>query len=315
MVVIGTALQKRLLDAARQHLGPNGEQILRDAAEQDIGTPLEQVTYAQLPALIDAAERVAAPAAGRDSAFGLAAELDVLHADAGAGLSGRLIGAVGKRLGPSAEPFLTNVCARLGLDLAVLDRTQLSQLAAAARQDAGALLGADTADAVAAAVQEAGNVRPPGLVQRIVDVAREHGGAEGEPLVRDLCHQRLEFELDNIPIQGISPLARAVERDGPARLGKVRTAAFMTAVRQAVASPADTLRAKIVALTNQQVGPAGTIFLKKVSAKHGLPFDAVDYEHIMWLAEVLRAEATPIVGKQAADDLARGVRGFLTGDR
>jgi hypothetical protein len=33
----------------------------------------------------------------------------------------------------------------------------------------------------------------------------------------------------------------------------------------------------------------------------------------MWLAEVMRTEATPLVGKKGADDMARTIRGFLTG--
>ncbi len=315
MVVIGTALQKRLLDTAKQHLGPGGDTILRDAAQSALAIPLEQVTYAQLPALINAAERVSAPAAGRDIAFAIASDLDTLARDAEVGLAGRLVGAVGKRLGPSAEPFLTNICSRLGFPLEEVERAQLPQIASAVRRDAGVLLGPETAEAVAVAVLEAGDARPPGLVSRVLEIAREHGGDAGEKLVRDLCHERLEFELDNIPVAGIGPLARAVERDGPPRLGTVQTAAFMAAVRVAMVSPADDLRAKIIALCNRQIGPAGPVFVKKATAKHGLPFDAVDFEHIMWLAEVLRAEAAPIVGKQGGDDLARGVRAFLTGEK
>jgi hypothetical protein len=311
MVVIGTALQKRLLDAAREHLGADGEVVLRETAERELNIPLEQVQYTQLGALVAAAERAAAPIAGRGPAFAMAADLDTLAADADAGLAGRLIGAVGKRLGPSAEPFLANICGRAGLVLDEIERGQLLRLAAAVRTEAAILLGEESAEAVAQAVQEAGEARPPGLVRRLLEIAREHAGDEGEALVRDLC-QRLEFELDEIPIAGIDPLARAVERDGPPRLGKVQTAAFMAAVQRAVVSPATGLRQKVVALTSREMGPAGPLFLKKATAKHGLPFDAVDFEHLMWLAEVIRAESAPIIGKQAADELAREVRGFLT---
>jgi len=312
MVVIGTALQKRLLDAAREHLGAEGERVVRASAEQTLGTPLEQVHYSQLASLLAAAERAAAPVAGRDVAFAIAADLDTLATDADAGLPGRVIGAVGKRLGPSAEPFLVNICGRADLSLDEIERAQLPALAAAVRKEATLLLGEDVAEGVAQAVQEAGDARPPGLVGRIVDIGRAHAGAEGEALLRDLCHQRLEFELNDIPIAGIGPLARAVEHDGPARFGRVRMAAFVVAAQQATASPAGPLRDKIAALTSRQMGPAAPLFLKKATARHGLPWEAVDYEHIMWLAEVIRAESAPIVGKQAADDLAREVRGFLT---
>jgi hypothetical protein len=312
MVVIGAALQKRLLDAAREHLGAESEGVLRDAAERELDVPLEQVHYGQLATLIAAAERAAAPIAGRETAFAMASDFEALAADADAGLAGRLIGAVGKRLGPSAEPFLSNICGRVGLTLEEIERDQLPRLATGVRAEAALLLGADTAELVAQAVQEAGDARPPGLVQQVIAIARDHAGAEGEALVRDLCHQRLELELDEIPIAGIRPLARAVERDGPPRLGRSRTAAFLAAVQRAVISPATALREKIVALTSRQMGPAGPLFLKKATAKQGLPFDAVDYEHLMWLAEVIRAESAPIVGKQVADDLARDVRNLLT---
>src|SRR4051812_37561535 len=115
MVVIGTALQKRLLDAARDHLGADGEAVVREAAERELTTPLEQVHYSQLPSLVSAAERAAAPIAGRAIAFAMAADLDTLAVDADAGLPGRVIAAVGKRLGPSAEPFLVNICGRANL--------------------------------------------------------------------------------------------------------------------------------------------------------------------------------------------------------
>src|SRR3712207_130393 len=194
MVVIGAALQKRLLDAAREHIGADGERLLRETAEREREIPLEKVEYAHLGALMASAERAAAPLAGRGTAFAIAADLDTLAADADAGLAGRLIGAVGKCLGPAAEPFLTNTCSRAGLVLDEIERNQLSQLAAIVRTEAAILLGEDSADAVAQAVQEAGESRPPGLVGRVIDIAREHAGAEGESLVRDLCHQRLELD-------------------------------------------------------------------------------------------------------------------------
>src|SRR5207253_11477108 len=98
-------------------------------------------------------------------------------------------------------------------------------------------------------------------------------------------------------------------------IGAERTGVFLGLAKQAVASPADPLRQKILELARRQIGPAGPDFLKRACTKNGLPFDAVDYEHIMWLAEVIRADAKPLVGQKGADELARGVRAFLTGGR
>lgn len=315
MVVIGTALQTRLLDTAKRQLGPGGESIVREAAQRAAELPLEQLSYAQLPALLTAIERDAPSVVGRDAAYGLAEDLDALHTDADAGLSGRMIGAVGKRLGPAAEPFLANVCGKLGVSLTGVDRAQLPQIAVAVKAEASVLLGEDTARALAAAVEESRSARPPGLVARIIDLARERAGAEGETFIREICHERLEISLDEVDIDGIALLARAVERDGPARIGAQRTAAFLALARPVLASPSEPLRLKMLELAKKKIGPAGPDFLKRACSKAGLPFEAVDYEHIMWMAEVVRTEATPLVGKKGADELAREVRNFLTGGR
>jgi hypothetical protein len=313
MVVIGTALQTRLLDAAKRHLGPDGDTVVREAAHHVVGLPLEQLSYAQLPVLLTAVERDAPLAAGRQLAFSIAEELDQLHDDAEAGLSGRLIGTVGKRLGPSAEPFLANVCAKLTLQLETIDRGHLPQVAAAVRQDAALLLGPEVAAQLGQAVEDAANARPVGLSKRVIEVATERAGAQGEPVIRELCHERLEIDLDDLDVDGVSLLARAVERDGPAKFGALCAAGFMAAAKQASVSPADGLRQKVLDLARRGVGPAGPDFVKRSCARAGLPFDAVDFEHIMWLAEVVRTDATPLVGKKGADEMARTIRGFLTG--
>ena len=315
MVVIGTALQNRLMDAARRALGPDAEPMVREAAPRALGVSLEQVTYAQLPQLLAEVERDAPRTAGRQVALSMAEELDRLHTDADLGVSGRLIGAVSKRMGPAAEPFLALVCSRLGVTLAEIDRTHLPQIASAVRQDAAPLLGTETALALAIAVDESRTARPPGLVQRVIDIAVEQVGPDGEALIRALCHDRLEVPLDDLDVDGIALLARAVERDGPERIGALRAASLMTAMKGAITSPAESLRAKLLDLARRQIGPAGPDFVKRACAKHGLPFDAVDFEHIMWLAETMRAEAAPLVGKKGADDLARTFRALLTGGR
>jgi hypothetical protein len=313
MVMIGTALQSRLVDAARRELGPGGDTLLRETIERELGTSLDKLSYAQIPALLAAMEGSAAENAGQQRAAALAAELDRLHADADAGLSGRLIGAVGKRLGPAAEPFLTNVCTHLNVTLDAVDRGHLSDIARAVQREATPLLGDDTARALAEAVEGCRTARPPGLAARLREVARESLGNDGAGFLERLCHDRLEIDLEELDVDGVALLARAVERHGGAALGSTRTAAFVATVRRALVSPAESLRARLLELAKRRIGPAGGDFLKRACTKNGLPFESLDVEHLMWLAEAVRADATPLLGKKNADELARDVRAQLTG--
>lgn len=312
MVVIAIALQNRLLEAARRQLGPNGEVFLRDITERTAGTTLEQVSYAQLPKLFEAVEREAPAAAGRDSATALAEELDRLHAHADADLSDRLARALERVIGPAADACVGTICRRLGFAPEELDRAHLPEFAAAVEHEAAGLLGADTARALAAAAEETRRARPPGLGLLVAQVATEHAGEEGEQVVRALCHERLEVDLDEVDVEGIALLARAVEHDGAGRIGAARTAAFLIAARQAIVAPGAALRTRLLELGHQFVGPAATVFLKKLTAAQGLPFEAISYEHLMWLAGLLRVETTPLIGGQDADEFAAAVRGLLT---
>lgn len=311
MVAIAIALQNRLLEAAKRQFGPHGEALLHETAERALGVPLEQVTYAQLPQLLSALQREAPLRVGRDGAYALARDLERLQSEAAADLCDRLTDAAGKLLGPAAKPFLATVCSRLGLGLTTIDHTHLQQLVAAVKQDAGVFLGPDSAQALAAAIGEAGAATSSSMASRVIEVATAHFGQEGERMVRELCRERLETELDDLGCHGITVLAQAAERDGPAHIGPLRMAAFLAAAREAMVAPGSGLRRKLVELTTQQIGPAGAIFVKKACAKNGLPFEAVGYEHLMWLAEVLRREAAPLVGEHDADDLARAVHNLL----
>ena len=123
----------------------------------------------------------------------------------------------------------------------------------------------------------------------------------------------MEVELEDLDADGIGRLARLVEEEAPAQVGTARAAAFVAAARRSVTSPAEELRRKVLALAQRYVGPVGADFVHEVCEGHGLPFRAVDYEHLMWLAEALRGEAAPLIGRQSADELARGVRTLLTG--
>lgn len=314
MVVLGTALQNRLLGVARRELGADGEATVRATAQRTFDRPLDQLTYAELPVLFAAIERQeSSPATGRDAALALATAIDGLRSGCDAGLGAVVVGLVGKRLGSAAEPFLVKICAKLEIRLDSLDRAALPGLADAARRDAAVLLGTDGADAVASAVLDARAVRPADLVAQIAGLAREHLGPDGETIVRAICRERLEAELDEVDVEGLAVLARAVERDAPGRVRDTRAGTFLTAAKLAVASPSEPLRVKISELASREIGPAGPVFVKKACAKHGMPFEAIDFEHIAWFAEVIRGEATPIIGRKTADELAHGIRAFVTG--
>jgi hypothetical protein len=311
MVELAIALQQRLLEAAKRELGPGGDALLRDIAQRSLGCPIEQISYVQLPALLTAIEREGPRAAGTASTAALAAELDRLRVHADADLGERLVRTMAQRLGPAAEPCLAYICSRLGLSLGHLDRTQLPLIAAVVEKDGSALLGPATARTVAAATEQARRMRPPGLVILLGEIAMEQAGPEGPRIVQEICRAHLSIELDEVDIEGIALLARAVERDGPERIGAARTAAFLSAMRHAVTDPGDALRARLLELATGHLGPAAPVFLKRVCAARGLPFEAVSYEHLMWLADVLQEEMAPVVGAGQAADFANGVRGLL----
>jgi len=311
MVVIAIALQHRLLEAARRELGPSGEVIIGTVAQRALGVPFEQVTYGQLDDLLAAVEREALWDAGKAAALELAEDLHRLRIHADADLGARLVDIVAKQLGPAAAPCLTAVCTKLGLVLKDIERTQLPHLAAAVKQEAIGLLGAETAAALAGAIEDARRLRPPGLALLMIDMAVEHLGPDGERILREICHERLEVDLDDVDIDGISSLERAVARDSVERIGAVLAAAFLAAARQAVIGPGTALRTEIMKLANRHLGPAGPLLLKRLAGTNGLPFEVVSYEHLLWLADVVRAETTPLLGAHSADELARGVAALL----
>jgi hypothetical protein len=311
MVSIAIALQQRLIEAARRELGPGGDTLVRDLCQRALGCGIEQVTYAQLPELIAAVEREAPLRAGGAAAAAMAAELDRLRVHADADLGNRLVRALSQRLGPAADPCLVYVCGKLGLTLADLDRTQLPLIAAVIEKDGAALLGPEQARFVAGACEEARRTRPPGLALLLTEVAAEHGGPEGTSILQELARSRLGADLDQVDIEGISVLARAVEQDGPARIGAARTAAFVAAFRHAVVDPGDALRAQLLELTSAHIGPAASVFLRRICTRQGVPFEAVSFEHLMWLADALGAEVSPLVGQREADEFAAQVRALL----
>jgi hypothetical protein len=314
MVFIGTNTQTRLLELAKRQFGPGGDVILRDAAHETCNVPFEQITFLQLPAVFKAVERDA-PRVGARFAAALAAELDRLVSEAETDLLPRLHRAISKHLGRATGPMIEQVCARLGFLPATVNRDRLPDVARLVEQDTTPLLGAEVARALAMDILAAADATPQGLSRRIIDLAVDYLGQDGEAFLRRLCRERLEIHIEELNLAGVKMLARVLERHGAAMIGSARVAAFLAAARITLNSPNEQLRTKIVELVTRHVGPAGRDFLHEICLEGGLPFQAIDYEHLMWLSEALRREAAPLAGKKGAEELARAVRGLLTGAR
>jgi hypothetical protein len=301
---IADDLRRRLLEAARRELGQDGDTILCDITELALNIPFEEITYAELPHLLIAVHQGAPALAGRDPALDLAQALDALRIELEAELRRRLVDNLSTSLGPAAEPFIVNVCAGIDLDFRQVAVPQLP-LVAAATERAGAIFGPALAQALAATVDGAGTL--PGVADRIITTATGRLGPEGDAVIREVCRERLGKDLDDLQVDDITSLIRAVESDGSIRIGTMRTAAFITAARFAVVNPTSSARSPLVQLVNREMGPAGEIFLKKTCSKHGLPFEAVCYEHLPWLSGILRQEAAPLLGAPGAEHLALAV--------
>jgi hypothetical protein len=315
MVFIGSGVLSRLLTAAERCLGPSGESLLRTTALQTLTKPVEHLTFAELPVLLNAFDHTLRVQVGNEVARGLAATLDRLQSEIDAGLSTRLIGALFKRVGSVAEPLLRTTCTSLGYQLETVHASQLRVLAETLQASTVALLGREMADSLHAAVMDAEHRRPASVTKQLFEVARQHLGDNTEMIMSQLCREHLETEVDELDAGSVRALARAVEQYGPTVIGATFATQFAGETASLLVSPAEPLRRRVVQMTRDVVGPFAPQFLDEVCAAHGLPFTAVDYEHLMWLAEVLRTETAPLAGKVAADGLSRQLRAVLTGKR
>lgn len=315
MVAIAAGLQSRILDAAGKHLGPTADEFVREVSRNRLNTEFHALEYNQINGLIKAIQADAGPILGRRTADALAEEILQTRADVEAGIPGRLVGSVGRVLGPAADPFMRNVCSKLDISLDAIDRSMLPIVAEAAGTEALPLLGKETAEAVQRAVERTAAQKPAGMVSSIIDAATQHIGPGGETMIRELCRNKLETDLEEIEPDGLKPLADAIRTEAAAAIGSAGALAFAQAVAAALVSPNDSLRQKIVDLAKRHIGPAGEDFMRRSCRKMGMPWEAIDYEHMMWLAEVVRSESAPLIGKNKADEFARSVRQFLVGGK
>lgn len=311
MVAIATSLQHRIIQAAEQHLGPSAEAFVREVCRNRLNTPFETLEYSQINALLRAIETDAGPVLGRRIADSLAEMLLQIRADIEAGIPGRLVGSVARVLGPAAEPFMRTVCAKMGITLDAVTRELLPAVARHAAAEVQPLLGSETAETLSHMIERVAHARPQGMVASVVDAAKRAMGQQGEQFIRELCRRKLEIELDDIEPDGLELLAQKVRAEAEGLIGSAGAQAFAQAVAAALVSPNVALRSKLIELARRFIGPAGEDFLRRSCRKMGMPWDAVDHEHLMWLAEVVRSESAPLIGKKQADEFARAVRGFL----
>ena len=313
MVAIAAGTQQRILEAAERHLGPSAADLMKSVCRTRLDTPWEKLEFHQIPLLVRAVE---ADAGGllRQRADALVNDIRQIQLDVEAGMPGRLVTSVSRLLGPSAEPFMRNVAQRIGVVLERVDRGVLNALAAEAALDARPIFGDETADALGSAIRRAGHVKPAGMVASVLDAAQRHIGVKGERFIRDICHAKLETDLDEIEPEALGLLADAISGEAVSFISGSGATAFAQAVASALTSPNHQLRGRVADIARKMVGPAGEDFMRRSCRKAGMPWDAVDAEHLMWLAEVVRAEAAPLLGKGKADDFAKAVRNLLMGN-
>jgi len=312
MVAIATSLQHRIIQAAEQHLGPSAEAFVREVCQHRLNTAFEALEYHQINALLKAIESDAGSVLGRRIADTLAEMLLQIRADIEAGAPGGRGGAGAGGWGRGAGRSRAMGGPRGGTPWGGGRGGRRRAGARHAATGAQPLRGSEPAETLRHIIERVANVRPQGMVASVVDAAKRAIGQQGEPFIRELCRRKLEIELDDIEPDGLELLAQKVRAEAEGLIGNAGAQAFAQAVAAALVSPNVALRAKLVELARRFVGPAGEDFLRRSCRRMGMPWDAVDYEHLMWLAEVVRSESAPLIGKKQADEFARAVRGFLT---
>jgi hypothetical protein len=206
------------------------------------------------------------------------------------------------------------VAAKLDVSLEQIDQADLARLIDAIEAEARAFIGDEAAESLVASLRPLQSVpSTSGTATRIRGFARAHAGPGGERILNEVCRETLGIDLKALSDDRLAELADGVRREAPRRIGAVRTSAFLEAARAAVTEPGAELRTSVFALVTRLLGPAGPILIEEACAKHGLPVDALTYEHLMWLAGALDAEASPSLQARDAAGLGDGLRAFLTG--
>lgn len=310
MPLLTTSARTRILEATTQRLGSIGPDFARETCRADLATEFDALDYRAVDAFVTALTATAGAMLGRRMTDALAGAILRLADDERWSLSARLVLSVSHVLGAAAAPFLRTICAGLGITLEGIDRRALPRLARTAATHARPVFGPETAEAVRREIAAAVAACPDGLAAELRDLAHHHAGPHGEDLLREVCRASLGLDLDEAGPEHLRPLANAVRTDVSPATITAATAAFAASVQAALVSPHDGLRDDLFVVAQRFIGPAGEEFLRKACARHGVPWEAVEDEHLEWLAETVRAEAVLFIGKAAADDFARSIRMF-----
>lgn len=313
MVFLGSAVQYRIQDAVKRQAGPDAERLLLDTALDLFDRPLDRLTYAEVALLLTTVERYAPERLGTQRVAAFVRDFDRLQQQIERGLADRLLGIVSRYTGAKAPALLTAAGERLGYPWESTTTDHLAEPADALAIEATALLADGVIETLAEAVRTAGAIQPADLSFRLIALATQHLGMDGESAIRRICQSRLEVDLEDVSAVGLSVLRAAILRDGATTFGERPATLMVTATRAAITSPAASLRETLRQIAARDLGPAGPDVIARACAARGLPFEALDHEHLMLVAEAMRLEAAPLIGRKAADQLAGRVRRLLTG--
>lgn len=310
MVSLTPTTQSRLAELARHHLGNEWPAVFHQASVDAGAVGFDKLAYLEVPRFLVAIHHLSAALMGRETA---ARVLEVLRPLAGAASPPEdPVVALTAVLGPSASVIYTTLTAKAGVNPDDWSQEARQKLACAAQEHIAGLLGEPVAKQMAEVLDPPANIRsmlPKGTVVRAVEALGEEVAVQ----VTALCKRELRRPLDDLDAAGVTDLIRVIGAEGARGFGEENAARFVATLRQAMGGASPRLQAQLVDLIAEYLGPMAREFLEDVCLQHGVPLTMLDFEHLMWLAEVLRAEAGALVGNADADRLARSVRALVTG--
>ena len=308
MVQLSVLARGRLLAAARAELGPAGEQRVREATARGLSTTLEQLTYRHLPALFRAVEQAPAAQSGSFDAF--AAALRSLQRPAARDYPRETLAAMTALAGVAAEPMLRRACASCGLSIEKIDRTRLTDVADSVRNDATGMFGDEIAGLLAGAISALATDQPERASPQVRELAREHLGANGEATVERLAREHLHLSLDELTTVHLSALADSCRTATAVEVDSERVRGFGRAAWMAITKPSAPLRERVLQIVVAAIGPFGADFVKDACKSHGLPFDGLDEDLLVWFTDMIYEEARAFASADVSERLRNTLRGF-----
>ena len=308
MANLSASARARLVEVAERHFGSGGRELLESCLHDVVGTELETLRYAQAGALLRAMADRSPQYWVRDRAGGLSRSLLEYADQVDAALSARIETALQQHIGKHAPVFLRTLCQRGGLDPQGLQLPDLPALLILLRQEASTTFGAEGAAEVVTAVQAAAEHGGPEVALEVDHLARQWLGPGGERLVRDFVRRRFEIELADLDLNGVKRLAEAVSEHATELSGDGWSEAFISDARAAMLMGSPEIQERLRVLSILILGPAGPKIVRKACTTHGLPWEAIDADHLLWLAGILKQETEGVVGPKVAAALSAQVQ-------